>query len=209
MDKLLKETIIYGVVGFIIYTSLFIYVDKPTIFWVHNHLNDSLFFTINKWISFTASSSIFFSALVISFFSILLLDRKRKSNWAKSLFIIWTTIALAMLMGGVLKIILARCRPIMLLDDNLYGLQFFSMEWILHSTPSGHTLRAFALFTSLAIIDNKRKYLYLLLALCVGISRIVLAKHFPSDILFGAYIGIFSSYWIDLYFEKWGYCCHY
>jgi len=208
MNKLLRETIIYGVGVLIIYISLFIYVDKSTIFWVHNNFNDSLFFTINKWISFSASSSIFFSALVISFLFILILDRKRKSNWTKSLFMIWTTIALAMLIGGVLKIILARCRPIMLLDDNLYGLRFFSMKWIFHSTPSGHTLRAFALFTSLAIIDNKRKFLYLLLALCVGMSRIVTAKHFPSDILFGAYVGIFSSYWVNLFFIKWGYRFH-
>lgn len=204
MNKLLKQTIIYGVVGFFIYTSLFMYVDKTTIFWAHKNLNGSFFFTICECVSFTASSSIFFAALIISFLFILILDRKLESNWTKSLFFIWTTIALAMLIGGGLKISLARCRPIMLLEDNLYGLQFFSMKWKLHSTPSGHTLRAFALFTSLAFIDNKRKYLYILLALCVGFSRVVTAKHFPSDILFGAYIGIFSSYWIHPFFHKIG-----
>ena len=63
----------------------------------------------------------------------------------------------------------------------------------LSSFPSGHTTSAFALATVLAIYSRKKYFSILLLAaaMLTGYSRIYLAQHFPSDVLAGAFIGMF------------------
>ena len=38
------------------------------------------------------------------------------------------------------------------------------------------------------------------LAVLIGVSRVVVTDHYPSDILFGAYIGVFSALWVNRYF---------
>ena len=64
------------------------------------------------------------------------------------------------------------------------------------SFPSGHTMSAFALFGFLALLRHKhpRQVVFLLLvALCIGLSRIYLLQHFPTDAFAGAIIGVFLA----------------
>ncbi|NDV47409.1 phosphatase PAP2 family protein [Paludibacter sp. 221] len=61
-----------------------------------------------------------------------------------------------------------------------------------HSFPSGHTTSAFALFLSLAFLTKRKElhFLYVLLAMLTGYSRIYLSQHFASDVLAGSVIGV-------------------
>lgn len=58
------------------------------------------------------------------------------------------------------------------------------------SFPSGHTAAAFAAAIVLARRYPKWRYPFFLLAGAVGISRIFLKKHYPSDVCGGAALGI-------------------
>jgi membrane-associated phospholipid phosphatase len=61
-----------------------------------------------------------------------------------------------------------------------------------NSFPSGHTMAAFGIYTFLACWFRHRPLiqgLLLLLAIGVGISRIYLLNHFPSDVCAGAFVG--------------------
>lgn len=72
------------------------------------------------------------------------------------------------------------------------------------SFPSGHTLQAFAIATTLILLF-KNKLLFaiaLTWAVAVTISRLVLGVHFPSDVIAGTIIGILSSYFCHLLFIK-------
>ncbi|MEP7109719.1 MAG: phosphatase PAP2 family protein [Ferruginibacter sp.] len=70
------------------------------------------------------------------------------------------------------------------------------------SFPSGHTSLAFATATSLTLTHKKwwvavPAYLW---AGCVGYSRMYLGKHYPSDLLGGAVVGVgssFLSHWLS------------
>jgi membrane-associated phospholipid phosphatase len=64
-----------------------------------------------------------------------------------------------------------------------------------NSFPSGHTATAFGLFFIFSIlVKNKRwSYLFFMLALLVGVSRVYLLEHFFRDIYFGSMIGVFTT----------------
>lgn len=67
------------------------------------------------------------------------------------------------------------------------------------SFPSGHTAGSFAAATALAAFYPRDRPILLGLAAAVGISRIYLGHHFPSDVLAGAAIGTgIGSAWARL-----------
>ena len=62
------------------------------------------------------------------------------------------------------------------------------------SFPSGHTTAAFDCMTPVFILGNKRlKALALAFAILMGLARIYLCVHFPSDVLGGMIVGILAG----------------
>lgn len=73
-----------------------------------------------------------------------------------------------------------------------------------HSFPSGHTVTAFAFFLAIAFFTKNQRlhFLYLVLALLVGYSRIYLSQHFAIDVLAGSIIGVSATIMCKYYFDK-------
>ena len=67
------------------------------------------------------------------------------------------------------------------------------------SLPSGHTVTAFitAVLLTRAVQRPVFKWLLLLMAALVGLSRVIVGVHWPLDVVMGAAIGIFSG-WVGL-----------
>ncbi|QIW19407.1 undecaprenyl-diphosphatase [Bacillus thuringiensis] len=68
-----------------------------------------------------------------------------------------------------------------------------------NSFPSDHTILFFSICFSFWLVHKKARWLWLILAFCVAISRIWVGVHYPFDVLTGALIGIISalfSYWL-------------
>lgn len=57
------------------------------------------------------------------------------------------------------------------------------------SFPSGHTMTAFAAWASLSSTLAELTLPYLLAAIVIGLSRIFLGLHYPTDVLVGALLG--------------------
>ncbi|MHB1399698.1 MAG: phosphatase PAP2 family protein [Trichloromonadaceae bacterium] len=57
------------------------------------------------------------------------------------------------------------------------------------SFPSGHTMTAFAVFAAFAPFLPSSILLFLPLAVLIGLSRVFLGLHYPSDVLVGAVLG--------------------
>lgn len=73
-----------------------------------------------------------------------------------------------------------------------------------NSFPSGHTTCAFALYMSFALLTENRfyKFLFLILGLLTGYSRIYLSQHFFEDVYAGSFIGVSSSIIVFYFIQK-------
>ena len=68
------------------------------------------------------------------------------------------------------------------------------------SFPSDHTTVAFALAGIIYFWSPKAGIIFLILALLIGVSRIVVGIHYPSDVFVGMILGIFFAWFIHRFF---------
>jgi len=200
MEGLYRKTAVSAVITTILYLIFFIFFDRAIDLWVHNSCSKTWFPQLGDYISCLANGSFVRLGLSLCFILILVCDSGKKKRWAKLLLYICISGAIAIVIGDGLKYLFGRYRPVMLFEDNLYGLHFFSTKWAMHSTPSGHTIRAFSILTALSILYRRFTGIFISLAVLIGASRVFVTAHYPSDVLFGAFIGIFTSVWTYKYF---------
>lgn len=112
----------------------------------------------------------------------LLFSRLKKTRWTLPFFEIFAAQALSIAFVRVFKILIGRARPDIFLKKGIYG--FYGFEWNhhFHSFPSGHTMAAFTLATSLSYLFPKYRFYFLSGAALFSISRIFLLGHYLSDI---------------------------
>jgi len=88
----------------------------------------------------------------------------------------------------LLKHMVCRTRPLLLEAGTFHPPLCFQAG--IDSLPSGHTTQAFAIAVMLVSASPRLAPVFYGLAAMVGISRIILGVHFPSDVLAGAAIGL-------------------
>jgi undecaprenyl-diphosphatase len=71
-----------------------------------------------------------------------------------------------------------------------------------YSFPSSHAVNNFAVGTLLSYHYRRWTLLFMSLAALVGFSRVYVGVHFPSDVLGGAFIGVFCA-WCVLLVHQW------
>jgi len=200
MQELLKKTLVLAGITAILYVLLFFFADKAIDLWIHHNYASGKVQQYSSYISELAKGEYIRLGLTLGFLFIMIYDPGLEKAWVRNLLYICVSTAIAIIIGNGLKYLLGRYRPVMLFKHNLYGLHFFSSQWPLSSTPSGHTVTAFALLTALALIFRRFAVVLLFLALLIGVSRVAVTAHYPSDVLLGAFIGIFTAIWTYRYF---------
>jgi undecaprenyl-diphosphatase len=115
-------------------------------------------------------------------------------------------IVLSLIIAGVacnlLKYIFGVARPKYFFLGNYERINFFNIEHKVNSFPSGHTQAAFTIAMLCILYFNRYVILILIVATLMGISRIFMSMHFPSDIFFGAYLGSIFPVLIYKFFLK-------
>lgn len=200
MNDLRRKTLIFAAGTVFVYVLLFLFVDRSVDIWVLNNCSGTLISRIGTIFSYLGDGSFIRLGLALSFLLILVADPDTRKPWAKFLLYVCISCAIAIVIGEGLKYLLARHRPVMLFKNELYGLSYLSSEWAYNSTPSGHTLRAFSILTALSLRFKRLMPVFITLAVLIGLSRVVVTDHYPSDVLFGAFIGVFSALWVYRYF---------
>ena len=90
----------------------------------------------------------------------------------------------------IMKRFVTRPRPYLALDEVNIWEKFILKDY---SFPSGHTTASFSLATVISVYFPAVAPFVLILALLVGLSRIYLGQHYPSDVFIGSLIGIVSG----------------
>lgn len=97
--------------------------------------------------------------------------------------------ALSQSIVQILKKGFGRERPYKMIQN----INTFKIELPDFSFPSGHTTASFCLAATISLNMPKLAVILYFLALLIGISRIYLAVHYPSDVIVGIILGVSSS----------------
>ena len=122
-----------------------------------------------------------------------------KHNYA---FLVFCSVFVSGVISAVLKFGFGRQRPIFYEALDQTGFYPFTHEWAFNSMPSGHTAASFAGLVMIGLLFPKFKWVTWTLAIIIGASRICHGLHFPSDIILGAFIGMFTADLVKSLFYK-------
>lgn len=115
-------------------------------------------------------------------------------------FSVLLTLALGFLVGNLfLKNLIARERPCWL-EPTVQLLIGSPKDF---SFPSGHTLASFGAAASIFLYDRKWGSGALFLAALIGLSRLYLFVHFPTDVLAGLVLGVLLALIVHRLSEWW------
>jgi len=135
---------------------------------IRSGLLDKTFIFIGKYLNY------YILAFVITLVP-LLKEKERIRNLLK----FWVSFLSAGLVVYILKILIARPRPLLsLIEESSY------------SFPSGHATIMFALLPIFISSFKEYKYFWLFFALLISFSRIYLGVHYLSDVIGGIIMGL-------------------
>jgi undecaprenyl-diphosphatase len=173
--------------------------DETVRLFIHGFANE-LLTALMRFITMLGST-LFLSILCVSIFIIFIVK-----NWKRAAVLLMTTMAGAVILNFALKVSFGRIRPVPFFDTPLPDS---------YSFPSGHSLYAACFYGVLAWlvtarIQNKSLRILIwslavLLALLIGLSRIYLGVHYPSDVIAGfaaAIVWISTVILIDFMLKK-------
>lgn len=112
-------------------------------------------------------------------------------NWSSHLF-------LALLGTGlvtqILKLCVGRERPCFTASSpHLWHSKLFHGGYLYSSFPSGHSQVIFCVASLLCMLLPRFRIPIFAIALAVACTRVLVLKHFPSDVAFGMILGIYGS----------------
>lgn len=103
------------------------------------------------------------------------------------------------LLANLLKRLIGRARPTHLDDIGFIAFHPVINNWSFQSFPSGDTTTIFAFAAVVSFLFPRLTMPAMLLAIAVGLSRIMVGMHYPSDVFGGILLGIFGAFAVRNY----------
>ena len=123
-------------------------------------------------------------------------DPAYRLRYMRAVFV-FIAVAGAGLVNDVWKPVFGRPRPYEWLQHpDAVNHSFAPMEARFSSFPSGHTNSAVAFALAMGVVYPRTRLPLLVWAVAMGISRVVVNDHYPSDVLGGAFIAVLTTGWL-------------
>jgi len=120
-------------------------------------------------------------------------------KWTRIFLAMLIALAIAGLAGRVIKISTGRVRPTVKTEEVWEGPRFSSK---FHAFPSGHVAASTAFFAVLCFASWRIGLACLPIPFLIGFSRMYVAAHYLSDVVFAAVLGIFCAILVDRLFLR-------
>ncbi|WP_354061957.1 phosphatase PAP2 family protein [Devosia sp. 2618] len=108
------------------------------------------------------------------------------------------------LMANLLKRLIGRVRPVEFETYGAFSFQHVLNDWQFQSFPSGHTTTAIALAFVIGFLWPRFFLLFLAIGVVVGISRVPVGMHYPTDVFAGLIVGMLGAYLVRYFFARRG-----
>ena len=127
---------------------------------------------------------------------------KMKTGWRLALYFL-VTIGSASAVVHLVKLVMGRPRPELFAEYGARSLSFFSgHDWVFESFPSGHSAAVGSFFGAFAMLVPRLRILFALGALTIGITRVIVGAHYPSDVAAGLLVGLWTALMTAFFFAR-------
>ena len=183
-------------------------LDQVLYSWIHNTQCNPWIFGDGFWCSaafvlgkiFSANVWLIASVLsVIAFFIYKALTNENDFRFAfvkiknSYAFYLLCSVFMAIVTTGILKVLIGRSRPVLYEALNVTFFVPGTFEHVFNSMPSGHTAVSFAGLVMIGMLFPRIKWATWTLAIVIGLSRIYIGAHWPSDVILAAFIGMLCA----------------
>jgi membrane-associated phospholipid phosphatase len=98
------------------------------------------------------------------------------------------------LLTAIIKRIIGRSRPSQFADAGAFDFQYIVNDWTYQSFPSGHTTTAIAIAFVFGFLWPRLFPVLIVLGVVVGVSRVPVGMHYPTDVVGGIVVGTLGAY---------------
>lgn len=180
-------------------------IDNSFLLFFHSLANKNVF--VDNVIIFLAEYLPFIAViLMILFIAIKNLKYISKENHLikikdtlKRIIFMFLPAIFSWVVATIIKYLIKRPRPFIELSNSVNPL--FTHGGV-DSFPSGHATFFMALAIGAFSLNKKFGWVMVIIAILIGLARIISGIHFPVDILSGFLLGILSSYLLNLLFKN-------
>lgn len=113
---------------------------------------------------------------------------------------------LSMITAGLtclpLKAVFGRARPELWFQFHEYGFYWFQTQSTYWSFPSGHSAVILGAVSSLSLLFPKYRYFFIVPGFFIAFTRVLLERHYLSDVLIASYLALLEAVILLYMFRK-------
>lgn len=148
-------------------------------------------------------------ALFVVCMALALISRREQSkaalfHAARMWAFVFIGVGLPGLVANIAKRLIGRARPVVYDGNGTLAFQSIFNDWQFQSFPSGHSTTIFAFAMVVSFLWPKLFWPAIVVAVLVGVSRLAVGMHYPTDVVAGAVLGTMGAYLVRLYFARRG-----